>query len=185
MASVVILLQTILNKTAMNTLNCNTLTDFLSVKAHSEWRVVNDNVMGGQSKGGFSIEDSFLIFSGDINTSGGGFSSIRMTLDNNALIDYKGVQVRLKTKDVNRVYRIIMEDKNLRSVTYRSPIELTSTENWQIVFIAFEDFKPSRRGQPLRAPIFEKSSPESIGFMLNDTFDGSFRLDIDYIKLCK
>ena len=46
-----------------------------------EWRIVNDNVMGGRSRGHFEISEQSLSFFGTTNTNGGGFSSIRSFLD--------------------------------------------------------------------------------------------------------
>ena len=51
--------------------------NFKENDASSKWVTVNDNVMGGRSKGGFVIKKDRLIFSGATNTNGGGFSSIR------------------------------------------------------------------------------------------------------------
>ena len=53
------------------------LTAFEQDSPDVGWYVQNDNVMGGQSEGAFSIHVSELVFSGRTNTDGGGFSSIR------------------------------------------------------------------------------------------------------------
>ena len=48
------------------------LTDFTASSADLGWYVVNDNVMGGRSEGGFDMEDTTLVFTGRTNTRGGG-----------------------------------------------------------------------------------------------------------------
>ena len=53
------------------------LTSFNADSPDFGWYVQNDNVMGGRSEGGFDISSGQLIFSGNTNTNGGGFSSIR------------------------------------------------------------------------------------------------------------
>ena len=53
------------------------LADFSTNEGNPGWYVVNDNVMGGRSEGGFTIADAELRFAGRTNTDGGGFSSIR------------------------------------------------------------------------------------------------------------
>ena len=53
------------------------LTDFTASTPDLGWYVVNDNVMGGRSDGGFELEQETLVFAGNTNTRGGGFSSIR------------------------------------------------------------------------------------------------------------
>ena len=70
--------------------------DFEGKNATSEWMTVNDNVMGGRSKGGFSIKHGKLLFSGSTNTKGGGFSSIRMKPNQLALAGKEGIIIRFK-----------------------------------------------------------------------------------------
>ncbi|NBQ73535.1 MAG: hypothetical protein EBU11_11605, partial [Gammaproteobacteria bacterium] len=60
------------------------------------WYVQNDNVMGGQSVGGFSVQASELVFSGNTNTNGGGFSSIRSEPLELDLADYDGIRLTVK-----------------------------------------------------------------------------------------
>ena len=40
----------------------------------NNWRMVNDGVMGGISKGSYTINNDVLTVRGNINTNGGGFS---------------------------------------------------------------------------------------------------------------
>ena len=49
------------------------LFDFTDENPGDKWITVNDNVMGGRSKGGFSFKKTKLVFSGSTNTNGGGF----------------------------------------------------------------------------------------------------------------
>ena len=53
------------------------LTDFTPDSADFGWYVLNDNVMGGRSNGTFAERQGALVFTGNTNTNGGGFSSIR------------------------------------------------------------------------------------------------------------
>ena len=55
------------------------LFEFGSAKEAS-WRVVNDGVMGGRSKGFVSLEDGTLKFTGTLVTRGGGFTSLRAAM---------------------------------------------------------------------------------------------------------
>ncbi len=164
--------------------DCILLTDFTNHKKNELWRTVNDNVMGGRSKGDFVMQNSTMIFSGSINTNGGGFSSVRMFLNGQDLESFETIQLRLRTMDFNREYRIIMEDKRRGSIVYRSPIPIQNTEDWQEVTMSLSDFIPTRRGDPISRPPFSKDAPYTIGFMLNDTGEGEFKLEADWIKLC-
>ena len=50
-----------------------TLFDFSEADPGKKWITVNDNVMGGRSKGGFTFKGDRLLFAGSTNTNGGGF----------------------------------------------------------------------------------------------------------------
>ena len=50
------------------------LSEFTGDSLDLGWYIQNDNVMGGQSQGSFEIVSDELIFSGNTNTDGGGFS---------------------------------------------------------------------------------------------------------------
>ena len=64
------------------------LTDFDSDDANQRWLVVNDDVMGGRSLGGVSFDAGILIFAGQTDTDGGGFSSLRLPLEPQTLSPY-------------------------------------------------------------------------------------------------
>ena len=58
----------------------------------NDWSVTVDGVMGGRSSGKLSASDDGLVFSGDINLNGGGFSSIRRSLGRSVdLSAYAGI----------------------------------------------------------------------------------------------
>lgn len=165
--------------------DCEVLTDFKNATTNEAWRTVNDNVMGGKSKGGFVFMQDALVFSGYINTDGGGFSSIRMDLKGKSMEGFETINLRLRTKDLKRKYEIIMEDRNRSSIVYRSTIPIENTEDWQEVSMPLADFTTSRRGKRIQQPNFKKEAPRSIGFILSDTSDGTFTLEVDWIKLCR
>ena len=63
---------------------------------------LDDGVMGGRSITNLEVMntiDGIVLFSGDINTNGGGFASIRSPLDNSIPHDAKGI--KLKVRKVN------------------------------------------------------------------------------------
>ena len=75
------------------------LTNFNANSPDFGWYVQNDNVMGGRSEGGFNISSGHLIFSGNTNTNGGGFSSIRTQPLKLNLVSYTGIRVKVNGKD--------------------------------------------------------------------------------------
>lgn len=62
------------------------------------WRVTVDGVMGGLSTGSFRIDGGTMVFTGDINLNGGGFSSVRKTLGMIDLSTYEGIVVELEAQ---------------------------------------------------------------------------------------
>jgi hypothetical protein len=153
--------------------------DFTEEGINDKWIVVNDNVMGGRSEGGFSFRKNRLIFSGNTNTNGGGFSSIRTTPSNFYLDDKTGLHIRFKGD--GRTYKLGVRIEG-KSVSYRS--SFTSGNGWQEVRVPFDEMDVSWRGRPLSKaehPLL-KSKIRSIEFMIYDKKDGPFKLLVDWIK---
>ena len=144
-----------------------------------KWMVVNDNVMGGLSKGGFEFKNEKLIFSGSTNTNGGGFSSIRTIPIDFYFKDKTGLHIRYKGDGRTYKLGVRMEGK---SVSYRT--NFTTGNGWQEAKIPFENMDVSWRGRPLSKaehPL-QKSKIRSIEFMIYDKQDGPFKLQVDWIK---
>jgi len=153
--------------------------DFTEEGIDDQWIVVNDNVMGGRSEGGYSFRKNRLIFSGNTNTNGGGFSSIRTNPTNFYLGDRTGLHIRFKGD--GRTYKLGVRIEG-KSVSYRS--NFTSGNGWQEVRVPFDEMEVSWRGRPLSKeehPLI-KSKIRSIEFMIYDKQDGPFKLQVDWIK---
>lgn len=104
-----------------------TLFDFDS-DDRPEWRVINDGVMGGRSKGYVEVEDGTLRFTGTLVTQGGGFTSIRAarTAD---LEGYDGLELRVCGG--GRTFEVEVDDGTQyrgRRVSRRAPFE--TAEEW-------------------------------------------------------
>ena len=153
--------------------------DFTEGDIREKWIVVNDNVMGGRSKGGFEFIKDKLVFSGSTNTNGGGFSSIRTNPIDFYFKDKTGLHIRYKGDGRTFKLGVRMEGK---SVSYRS--NFTSGNGWQEVRVPFNEMDVSWRGRPLSKeehPLI-KSKIRSIEFMIYDKQDGPFKLLVDWIK---
>ena len=159
-----------------------TLFDFTDNNPGDKWITVNDNVMGGRSKGGFAFKKKKLIFSGSTNTNGGGFSSIRTNPDDLGLSEKDGLLIRFKGD--GRTFKLgVRMDRS--SVAYRADFETKSDgKGWQVAKIPFDSLSSSWRGMRLpkdRYPL-KKEKIRSIGFMIYDKKDGPFELQVDWIK---
>ena len=140
------------------------------------WYVVNDNVMGGRSDGGFKLSSGELEFTGSTNTRGGGFSSIRSQTIELDLSGYAGIRVRVMGDGRRYTWRLTTGALvQGRPVAYWADFE-TQQNIWQDVDIPFSTFVPRFRGTVLSGPALDISSITSMGLMIYDKLDGAFNL---------
>lgn len=161
------------------------LADFTSDVANSQWLVVNDDVMGGQSLGGLGFDDERLVFDGSINTDGGGFSSLRLPLDPDTLTAHDRIVFRARTD--GRAYMVTFDDSlpgRDRRVSHRAEIPFEPTGEWQEATVAFADLFPAVFGRPIDDLPFRPDLATRMGLMISDGIDGDFRLEVDWIDLC-
>ena len=152
------------------------LTSFDQSSADFGWFVVNDNVMGGRSQGGFLLEDDELRFSGSTNTRGGGFSSIRTSPMRLDLSAYDGVRLRIKGDGRRYTWRLTTDAvRRGRQVSYWADFESRDGE-WHIVDVPFSRFIPRFRGFQLDCPALDASQVTGMGLMIYDKRDGPFEL---------
>ena len=158
------------------------LFDFSGKAPGEKWVTVNDNVMGGRSKGGFSFKGDKLVFAGSTNTNGGGFSSVRSKATDLDLGNKDGVIIRFKGDGRTYKFGVRMARS---SAAYRADFKSSGDgRGWQVVKIPFSSLAPSWRGTKLslkRYPL-KKERIESIGLMIYDKKDGPFRLQVDWIR---
>jgi monofunctional biosynthetic peptidoglycan transglycosylase len=158
------------------------LFDFSDPAVAKQWKTVNDNVMGGVSKGEFKIEDSKLIFYGDLSLKNrGGFTSVQARKTKLGLADATGVQIRFKG-DGRSYYLTLYAPTLMMAHSYRAEFQ-TKADEWMEVTVPFDQFESTAFGQ--RLPLARAINPkrlDSVGFMLFDKKAGPFRLEIDWIK---
>jgi hypothetical protein len=152
------------------------LTAFEGGESDLQWRVVNDNVMGGRSSGGFTIESGSLRFTGVIDTQGGGFASVRsLPVPFDFGHDTEGFQLRVRGD--GRTYTFRAETSE--GVSYWA--DFPGSEEWRVVQVPFSSFKPRYRGRWLQGPALDSSGITSLGLMIVDGRDGPFQLLVDWI----
>lgn len=152
------------------------LADFTSVQSGPDWYVVNDNVMGGRSEGGFRVEQGELYFAGRTNTDGGGFSSIRTKPVEFDLTEYDGIRVRVKGDGRRYTWRLTT-DARWRGQEIGYWAEFDPGEGaWSTVDIPFSRFVPRYRGTRLDGPELDPARITGMGLMIYDNLDGPFEL---------
>tara|TARA_B100001059_G_C17824861_1_gene580713 strand:- start:721 stop:1335 length:615 start_codon:yes stop_codon:yes gene_type:complete len=154
------------------------LTSFNGDSTDFGWYVQNDNVMGGKSEGGFDIAQGELFFSGNTNTDGGGFSSIRtrsLTLDLSA---YTGIRVKVKA-DGRRYTWGVQTDARWRGrrVNYWADFE-TMVGETETIDIPFTKFFPQFRGFKLDGPEIDTSQIKEFALYQYDKTDGPFAMNL-------
>ncbi len=158
------------------------LTDFTSSSADLGWYVVNDNVMGGRSEGTFEQEQGKLYFTGNTNTDGGGFSSIRtgpMQLD---LSNRAGIRMHVKGDGRRYTWRLTTTARwQGRQVSYWADFE-TRAGTWTTVDVPFSRFVPRFRGYQLDGPALDSGRITGMGLMIYDKQDGPFELHLDSVR---
>ena len=145
----------------------------------AEWRVENDGVMGGRSQGAAEIAEGRLVFTGEVVTAGGGFTSVRAPKQAD-LSGYDGIALRVRGG--GRTFELDVDDGTRsrgREVTRRGSIPTTSA--WETVQVSFDALKQSAHGEPVSAGPLNRAAIKSIGIYIIDGKDGAFRIEIDKI----
>ena len=148
--------------------------------SRSSWAPVNDNVMGGVSRGGFTVSDEGTgRFTGQLSMqNNGGFSSARTQIATSALAAYDGVEMRVRGD--GRVYKLLAAPRNSRGSWQ---MEFRATEEWQTTRVPFEDMTLSVRGwRPPNAPTLRGQDVGMLGVLIADKQTQPFSLEIDWIQ---
>ena len=157
----------------------NSIAEFTPKEADSQgWRVVDDAVMGGLSKGKIEIsKDGILNFNGNLSLdNNGGFSSLRTSKINLNLSGADGLVARVKGD--GRTYQMRFNtDARFRGreVSFKSDFE-TKKNQWIEIKVPFEDFSGSFRGMNLKKEKFDPAKIQRIGLLLGDKKAGPFEL---------
>ena len=152
------------------------LTDFSEARDPG-WFVVNDNVMGGRSAGGFRIANGALVFSGVTNTSGGGFSSIRSEPRLPSLAGRSRINLFAHGDGRRYVLRLEQDDGIAYWADFAPPVDAPA-----VVSVPLAVFRPRFRGRWLDGPPLDASRIVALGFMCYDGLDGPFRLEVSRIE---
>jgi hypothetical protein len=160
--------------------------------------VLNDNVMGGRSTSQVEAlaldgqqqqqQQLGLLFSGMINTDGGGFASCRSDQSVRPVaIPAGATRVRLSIRGDGKLYKFLLNDGSRggpfssspsfqhdiltvsSSSSSSSPSSSSSSTEWQDVTLSLKDFKPSFGGRASRPSVgpLRNEQMTTAGFMLS------------------
>jgi len=148
--------------------------------ASSAWYSVNDNVMGGVSRGGLAVSyEGMGRFTGQLSMrNNGGFSSVRTQVANASLAGYDGVEMRVRGD--GRQYTLLAAPSNARGSWQGN---FRATQDWQTIRVPFEEMELSVRGwRPSNSPTLTGRDIGTIGLLVADKQTRPFRLEIDWIQ---
>lgn len=166
--------------------NEKVLFDFQMSSKLTDWRIVNDGVMGGLSQSNIVLsENNTALFQGIVSLeNNGGFSSVRTSPRLYKLDGYLGIILRLKGDGKKYQFRLRTNDR-FDGISYRYHFK-TESNKWMIIRVPFNKCVPVFRGRILNdvAPITPKKI-QQVGFLISDKQAGPFKLEIDWIKAYK
>ncbi len=157
------------------------LFDFSKESNIQNWIVVNDGVMGGLSKGDFSIDnEGHALFKGYVSLeNNGGFSSVRYNLETKSVKNFKKIKLRLKGD--GKQYQIRVKT---RISDYYSYIAYVKTNGeWQTLEILFSEMIPSFRGSKLDLPNYPGEYLDQFAILIGNKKKEDFELYLDKIEL--
>lgn len=144
-----------------------------------DWIVVDDVVMGGRSQGAMQLtRDGHAIFEGKVSLENyGGFSSVRYRFDNRSTAGQSVFKIRVKGDKKNYQFRVKSSTGERQSYVY----EFSTSGQWEVIEIPFEDMYPSFRGMILAMPNYPGQQLQECSFLISNKKNESFRLEIDRI----
>ncbi|WP_253931568.1 CIA30 family protein [Lewinella sp. W8] len=158
-----------------------TLFDFSSEADLSNWRVVDDVVMGGRSDGGLTLSaEGHAVYSGEVSLeNNGGFSSLRYQFAPLDVSEFTHLVLRVKGDGKRYQVRAKTDAREYASyVDY-----FTSSGEWETVRIPLREMTPTFRGRRLNLPDYPGEEMAEFAILIGNKKNESFRLVIDWVKL--
>jgi len=148
------------------------------------WFSVNDNVMGGVSRGGFSVSPTgTAIFSGALSReNNGGFSTIRSPARDLGLEGFDGVLLTVRGDGRSYRFSALKTDRRWETRTWQTSFE-TEPGEWTEVRIPFEDLSLRIMGRWIRgAKGIRPADIRSFSIGIADKNEEPFRLEVAAIR---
>ena len=162
-------------------LNMEKIYTFSTLTNIKEWRIVNDDVMGGRSNSSLKISDAgHGQFLGHVSlANNGGFASIQLNTKIKLL--YKNKFVILRIKGDGKRYELRLKGNTSQYESYVHP--LSTSGEWQTLKLAISEFYPQFRGRKMNIPNFNFENIEQLSFLIANSQEEDFELLIDWIGL--
>lgn len=149
------------------------------------WRVVNDDVMGGVSKSKVEVKENSILFSGTTSLdNNGGFSSIRTTFPKGDLKDCKTMTIKFRSPNTNRSFGLSLKDSQKYYIPYYKFMFQPKSDDWQVLKVNLKDFGYYKISEKIgnEMPLDFLEDVFNIALILSDGKEGTFQIEIDYIR---
>ena len=159
------------------------LFDFQATTNSPTWQVVNDDVMGGVSTSQFQrLTNIGAVFSGVVSMeNNGGFASVRSSPVRENLNGTDAFVFRVRG-DGRRYKFTVRTGFGFNAPNYQAEL-MTKRGEWEELRLALKDFVPMFRGRVLNdVPPLNLAKVPSLGFLISDKQEGSFKLEVAWIK---
>lgn len=147
----------------------------------TEWRIVNDGVMGGVSTSSISLTQAgHGQFSGQVSlANNGGFASVQL---NKTIAITEGKKwVVLHLKGDGKRYEFRLKSDTSQKESYVQPF--VTSGKWETIKLPITAFNPQFRGRLLNLPSFNFNRIEQFSFFIANKQAQDFTLLIDWIGL--
>ncbi len=151
--------------------------DFTNPITMRDYRIVNDDVMGGVSQSSLRQDVHGLFFEGLVSLeNNGGFASMRSS----ARFPQRTQLIELLAKGDGKRYKLVLRTELAPRVTYAA--EFIAESTWQTYRFNLSQFKASFRGQAVNAPTLSFSDVIELGILISNNQAGSFGIQLKTLQ---
>ena len=137
------------------------ITPLIQGSEFSDWKSLNDTIMGGSSRANCRSSDKGLFLEGNLVEEGGGFVSCRSPIFDKPfnLSKYSGLIIDVEGEGRTLKFAIACEKKplslsNLLKGDIRWVASIPTNKNGvSRIKVPFKDLEPARRAKPVRLPL--------------------------------
>jgi hypothetical protein len=147
----------------------------------NEWRIVNDDVMGGISESSIACTAAgHGLFSGHVSMeNNGGFASIQLNTRIQLAKEQKYIVLRIKGDGKAYEFRMKSEISQYESYVH----SFATSGEWQTIKLPISEFYPQFRGRRLNSLNFNFNTIEQVSFLIANKQEEDFKLWIDRIDI--
>ena len=159
------------------------LFSFEEKNAAQQWQSVNDGVMGGRSDGRMKITDNkTLEFIGTLSLeNNGGFASVRTRPSKLGLKKNDTLVARVRGDGREYAFNLYTQSRST-AFSYRANFQ-TKKDEWVEVELPLDKFIATSFGQVVQNQPLAADSVTGLGILLGDKKAGTFKLEIEWIKV--